>query len=495
MMVETFKHNRKTYTISFDGEKYHTERETPCCGKKVSHSVSSLPNLKQTIKNDKDCIVCSQKPGVKRTNRGSFKKGQKPYNKKKKSIYVVRVYRTFIRLIQMTGTLPAETHLKVIDTSAYHSFKAQFTKKERTEMMLKLKRKFNVEVSYGYRNKDGELFRGFYEFVLSSFLTYHNVNINFHKYILNSGFITDGYFTDFDIWWEHYGDLNKNNDIKNIVYKDNNLSLIVTDDKITRKLSLVDLYSYFLETFKKIIGINHKSLSFNEICQIIEDYSLTNTIKQEKELLVSLVKKYIDENDIGIEQQVRNYGKGHDAWSIISFMNKYFGGSAYNLQKWLNDEHNFNFKLKLPNGYWLIKENCLNKIKEIISDLGYLPPQTWFSENGLSRLYKMINVFWGGISAFRRNTLYEGNMIDFVYNILGEEKTPYDLEYNWNNQRTYIDTINYVNKIGFSITTAQSLNDLKEVTNGLTTSLRASLNPKNKKNYYTKFSEFKKELL
>ena len=133
MKIE-FSHKDKLYIITFDGEKYNTVRTTPCCGKEVTHSVSSLPNLKQILKKNKDCIVCSQNPGKPRKNRGSYKKGRKPHNSLTKFTYVVRVYRTFIKLIEMFGTLPAETHLKTLNPSAYHAFRAQFTKEERTEM-------------------------------------------------------------------------------------------------------------------------------------------------------------------------------------------------------------------------------------------------------------------------------------------------------------------------------------------------------------------------
>lgn len=270
--------------------------------------------------------------------------------------------------------------------------------------------------------KDGKIFRGFFEFVGYCLIQHWVIPFQYSPKVFENYF-SDGYFTELNIHWEHWGDLNKNNNIKKVLYEKSSFGLFETYDKQCRTKGITFLYDTIRE-FLISHGYEIPTMTHSEILDVIKG-GMTNFDNMMDNVIILL-----KDNGWGVrivETELRTCKDGN---TILSFMNKFFNGSILDFKQHLNNNFGFNFKLTAKRGSYNDIDHFIKIVTPVVEELGYLPTQQYFAEIKKNDIPVMASRFCGGLNNLRRNEVEEGEFFYIVKNILGD-KAPYDRQLVW----------------------------------------------------------------
>lgn len=302
-----------------------------------------------------------------------------------------------------------------------------------------LYKKILDELGYLYPEKKsgyyayGTVFRGWYEFCGFCFIKSWEINIEpTIKPFNGKNFINDGLLTDYQIHWEHWGDLNKKNPIKEGLYKKNNLKLLSTYDIEARKNNIFWFYN---DLKSKLINLG-VTINFEEP----DNFNPLDLVKGKTLRLKDIyqnVKKFCGDKNPRLHHlssslfhQVTHYfGKFSD---FVIFCNNNFAES------WDYQEKN--------NNLCDDPKHLVESMSDLIKSLGRFPTVNEMRNEGHQQSVDKIHLH-GGTESFKRNLFENGRYVNYVINILGEEKTPYDKMYDFSNETLFDWAVNHITKL------------------------------------------------
>jgi hypothetical protein len=306
--------------------------------------------------------------------------------------------------------------------------------------------------SNGVYVKDGNFFRGFYEFVGYCLITNWGVPFQYSPKVFDN-YISDGFFTDLNTYWEHWGELNKNNKKKKKLYKDNGYGLFETYDK---NCNLNNLYQT-IRDFLINNGYTIPEMNHEEILGVIKG-SISN-FDDETQKIIKLIRKNSWENNL-VEYDLRPTYEGN---VILSYINKYFDGQILKLKEYLNKNYDFNYKTTAFRGSYKNYDYFISKIKDIIDEYGFIPTQKYFAEIKRNDIPVMASRMCNGLNNLRRNEIEEGPYFYLVKDLYENDSAPYDRELVWDEDENYdknvCKIINYYSEMGYDF--PKTMNDFR----------------------------------
>lgn len=288
------------------------------------------------------------------------------------------------------------------------------------------------EKKSGYYAYD-TVFRGWYEFCGFCFIKAWGINIEpTVKPFNDENYINDGHLTDYDIHWEHWGELNKKNPQKVKLYNERNLKLLST---YNIEASKNNIFWFYNDLKSKLIDMG-VVINFNEN----EGFNPLDLVKGKTLRLKDIynnVKTFFGDENPRLNQMssslfyqvTRYFGKFSD---FINFCNDNFKES------WVYQEKNM--ECGDP-------EYCVNLMSDFIKNIGRFPTAHEMRNNGFQCVVDALHKH-GGTESFKRNLYEVGNNFNLVYNILGND-TPYDKTYDFRDENLFEWSIKYItNKLG-----------------------------------------------
>jgi hypothetical protein len=302
-----------------------------------------------------------------------------------------------------------------------------------------LYKKILDELGYPYPEKKsgyyayGTVFRGWYEFCGFCFMKSWGINLEpTVKPFKNENYINDGLLVDYDIHWEHWGDLNKRNPLKLSLYIENGLNLLSTYDVECRKNNIFWFYN---DLKSKLINLGvtinfEESDNFNPLDLVKgKTLRLKDIYKNVKNFFGDKNPRFHHMNQSLRHQIIHYYNKFSD---FIIFCNNNFG------EGWDYEEKNDNL-CDDP-------KHLVESMSDLIKSLGRFPTVNEMRNNGHQQSVDKIHLH-GGTESFKRNLYEDGKYVNYVIEILGNENTPYDKVYDFSNKELFDWAVKYVTKL------------------------------------------------
>lgn len=273
--------------------------------------------------------------------------------------------------------------------------------------------------------KDGVLFRGHYEYVGYCFVKSWGINVIPAKRM--DRYYSDGYFTDIDTYWEHWGDLNKNNSKKKRLYKKNGLNLFETYDNECDRHGKGYEYLYnLMRDFFISKGYDIPEYNKNGLYKLLkkEVVSFETTLNW----TVNLLKDEPSLSDNLTVKKLKKYDFGN---KIIFFIGKHFNGVS-NFKEYLNEHYGFNYPIQRPvdKHYYSSEENLFRELTPIVKKYGRLPSRLELEAEGRRDIDRFIKKQFGGFKDMRRNEIQIGKYFHIIDEML-DGNAPWDLKIEW----------------------------------------------------------------
>lgn len=276
----------------------------------------------------------------------------------------------------------------------------------------------------------GAHFQGFYEAVGFCFMKSWGLNVDPQPKIFDK-YKSDGYLIDYDIYWEHWGELNKNNPDKKRLYEETNTRLISTYNNEVYKKG-IEFYYYELKnlliTSGVIINFSEEE-NFNPLTLVkgvmVNLEWIYNEYK-EKFANQSPTAKLFKDNNSPLIYRIRSYFGGLN--KFVEYCNENFN------EEWVYNERNYD-------GDSI--EYVIQTITPIIIDLKRFPTANELRNNKLGNVVDSILKYHGGLETFKRNEYEEGVNFKYVYDILGEN-TPYDKTFDFSDEKVFDWAVNFI---------------------------------------------------
>jgi hypothetical protein len=273
--------------------------------------------------------------------------------------------------------------------------------------------------------KDGVLFRGHYEYVGYCFVKSWGINVIPVKKM--DKYYSDGYFTDIDTYWEHWGNLNKNNSKKKKLYKKNKLNLFETYDNECAKFGKGYEYLYnIMRDFFISKGYKIPEYNKNELYSLLKKEVVT--FETTLNWIVGLLK---NEPSLSENITVKKLLKYDFGGRIVFFINKRFNGML-KFKEYVNENYGFNFPIQknVDNYYYLSKDNLFKELTPIVKKYGRLPSRIELESEGRRDIDRFIKRQFGGFKDMRRNEIQIGKYFHIINDMLNG-KAPWDLKIDW----------------------------------------------------------------
>lgn len=280
---------------------------------------------------------------------------------------------------------------------------------------------------------DETVFRGFNEFIAYCFMKAWGLNIIGNPKVFGN-YIADGYLVDYDLYWEHWGELNKRNDLKKQKYSEFEYNLISTQDSDATKNGVIWFY-YHLKNLLLNKGVE---ISFEEG----KNFHPFDLVRGKILLLDDIAKEVLE--IFPNEQPKGNIlkQKNHPLFCrVIDYFHKWTDFIIY-----LNTHFSKNYEI-LDKDYNVSDINyVVEKLTPTILKLKRFPTAAEIrEEQDLSNLACAINIHHGGYESFRRNLYEVGNNFNYVLNILGED-APFDKTYDFSKDEVFDWAVSYITK-------------------------------------------------
>ena len=302
--------------------------------------------------------------------------------------------------------------------------------------------------------KDGRMFRGFYEFVGYLLINHWLVPFEYSPKVFGN-YISDGFFPEINTYWEHWGELNKNNKHKRELYSSNQYKLFETFDKDCQIKGITHLYEQ-LRTFLTNHGYHIPNMSHSEILGIIKGNM--SDFKNSLDVILTT----IDNLNLGETIAETELRKTKDGNHILSFINKFFDGSILKFKKYMNDNHGYNYRITAFRGSYKNYDYFIEQITPFINKYGEIPKQMFFEKNKRNDITVMATRMFGGLNNLKRNEIEEGPFYHLVKDLY-ENEAPYDRDLEWDGDDNYheivLKVINYYK--GKSLPFPPKMNDLR----------------------------------
>ena len=276
----------------------------------------------------------------------------------------------------------------------------------------------------------GTVFRGWYEFCGFCFIKVWGINIEpTVKPFNGENYISDGYLTDYDIHWEHWGEINQKNPQKVKLYNEKNLRLLST---YNTDVSKNNIFWFYNELKSKLIdmgveinfieneGFNPLDLVKGKTLRLKDIYNDVKTFFGDEN------PKLNQMNSSLFHQVTRYFGKFSD---FIKFCNDNYGES-WDYQEKTFECNDVNY--------------CVNIMKDLILELKRFPTVDEMRKNGFQNVINSLPKH-GGTESFKRNLYEVGSNFHRIYEILGES-APYDKLYDFSNDDVFQWAVSYATK-------------------------------------------------
>lgn len=273
--------------------------------------------------------------------------------------------------------------------------------------------------------KDGVLFRGHYEYVGYCFIKAWGINVTPTKKM--DRYYSDGYFVDIDTYWEHWGELNKNNTKKKNLYIKNKLNLFETYDRECIKHGRGYEYLYnIMRDFFISKGYTIPEYNRNELYALLKKEVVT--FESTLNWVVGILK---DNSELNENVTVKKLSKNQYGNKIVFFIQKHFNGIS-NFKEYLNEHYGFNYPIErhADKEYYLSKENLFKELTPIVKKYGRLPSRIELESEGRRDIDRFIKRQIGGFKDMRRNEIQIGKYFHIIDNML-DGKAPWDLKIDW----------------------------------------------------------------
>ena len=299
--------------------------------------------------------------------------------------------------------------------------------------------------SKGVYVKDNHIFRGFYEFVGYCLITHWKIPFEYSPKVFDK-YYSDGYFTEINTHWEHWGELNRNNKTKVKLYLESNFGLFQTLDKICGNKGITYLYNE-IRNFLISNNYNIPEMSHSELLGIIKGN--ISTFETSIKHIIKIINQQGWNKKI-TEQEMR---KSYEGNVILSYINKFFEGSILKLKEYLNNQYQFNYTVTAFRRSYKDQDYFISKIKDIIDEYGYIPTQKYFSEVKRNDIPVMASRMFGGLNNLKRNEIEEGSYFYLVKDLYPNNSAPNDRDLVWCGNENYDNTvkkiIKYYKELGY----------------------------------------------
>jgi hypothetical protein len=276
--------------------------------------------------------------------------------------------------------------------------------------------------------KDGNMFRGFYEFVGYLLINHWSVPFEYSPKVFGN-YISDGFFPEINTFWEHWGELNKNNKHKKDLYSSNQYNLFETFDKDCQRKGITYLYKK-LRTFLTQHGYDIPIMTHSEVLGIIK-----GNMSDFQNTMNTILTYIVDLNlsDRIVETELRKTKQGN---YILAFINKFFDGSILKFKKYLNENHGFSYQNTAFRGSYKNYDYFVEQITPFIKQYGKIPKQMFFEKNRRNDITVMATRMFGGLNNLKRNKIEEG-LFFYLVKDLYEIDPPYDRDLVWDGDKNY----------------------------------------------------------
>jgi len=338
--------------------------------------------------------------------------------------------------IKITGFPPTLQNLrtdakygKVI--SAFKNRKNQYNLPELVNSILK-------KIGLDYPKESGYIvhgshFSGFYEAVGFCFMKEWGLNVVAQPKVFDK-YKSDGYLTDYDIYWEHWGGLNKNNPEKKTLYEETNTKLISTyDDEVYKKG-----INFYYNKLKELLVNNGVKIDYKEG----EDFNPLTLVKGEMVNLKWIYDEY--KSEFGNQEPKDKLFKEKDS-PLLHRIRRYFGGLD-SFVEYCNENFYEKWDYQVRNYEGDDINNVMDKVTRLIKELKRFPTANELRNYGYKGIVDSILKYHGGLESFKRNEYEEGINFKYVSDIL-EEESPYDKTYDFSNEEQFDWAVKYITKI------------------------------------------------
>jgi hypothetical protein len=290
------------------------------------------------------------------------------------------------------------------------------------------------ELGYDYPEKksgyylDGNVFRGFYEFVAFCFMKAWGVNIDGNPKVFEN-YLADGYLVDYNIYWEHWGGLNKRNDYKKEQYLKLGYNLISTYDDDCSKKGV----DWFYTHLKELLLTNGVDIKFNEGKDFSPLDLITGKVLKLEDIYNNVKSYFGSENpryhtlSPTLRHQVTHYFSKFS--TFVKYCNKHFN------ETWVYEEKTFECN---------DVNYCVRVMSDLIKTLNRFPTVDEMRKNGFQNVVNFLPKH-GGTESFKRNLYEAGENYHLIHEILGDS-APYDKLYDFSNEDVFKWAVSYITK-------------------------------------------------
>ena len=335
--------------------------------------------------------------------------------------------------IELTGFPPTVQNLR--QHPSYNRIISAFKNRKKQYNLPDILNNILKKMGLHYPKESGYIvygahFQGFYEAVGFCFMKSWGLNVDPQPKIFDK-YKSDGYLIDYGIYWEHWGELNKNNPEKKRLYEETNTRLISTYNSEVYKKG-IKFYYYELKNLLISSGV---IINFSEE----ENFNPLTLVKGVMVNLKWIYNEY--KKQFGNQSPTAKLFKYNNS-PLIHRIRSYFGGlnefvtycnENFN-EEWVYDERNYN-------GDNI--EYVIQTITPIISELKRFPTANELRDNKLGNVVDSILKYHGGLETFKRNEYEKGVNFKYVYNILGEN-TPYDKIFDFSDEKVFDWAVNFI---------------------------------------------------
>lgn len=412
-----------------------------------------------------------------RNAKGQFVKGSNGHYKKwSKEKMFSDLLKSIKEVYDKTGFVPVFTFFT--KHPKYKSL-ASAIKQNKYIKPLELYKNVLDELGLDYPEKrsgyylDGVVCTGFYEFAGHCFLKEWGVKTQPHPDVFEN-YVGDGYLTDYDFYWEHWGGLNKQNEYKKTQYQKLGYKLISTYDNDCQRKGLYWWYYNFKETLIKS-GVN---IEFIEPINFDPVDLLHGKLLTLKDIYKNVKNKFKDSNPRltqlnGTDRHavLHYFGKFS---SFVSYCNKNFGES------WVYEEKDMN----MTDVHY-----CIELLTPLISKLKRFPTDREMVGK-LKNVSSAIIRHHGGLENFKKNLYDEGDYFYLVQNILGDETPLNDRVYNFRNDDLFNWAIQYITELFGGTFPKYSYDLMKRFDDDICKYFYLAIRPNNPMTKYNSWPEF-----
>lgn len=361
---------------------------------------------------------------------GRFKKGRISENEIWNEEYLKSKLTEFVlKFYNQHGFVLPSTQIKSYDSKLFSAFRHRLNNPN--QYYLDLLVELGLPLPSNSYYKDNHIFRGFYELVGYCFIKSWGIPFEPFKVLNFDGkfYISDGYFSEINVYWEHFGGLNPNNKLKKQFYKIKKYSLIQTNDDECQKTNKGIKFLY--ETLRESLLPFYPNIP--EYVQV-ERLKLISASVPDFDQIMEFISNVLIQNNQTVTLDERVLRETADGYKVISLINKFFDGRVTLLKEELN-KRGFNFDIKAQRGSYKNLEYFVQQIGPIIKQFGRVPTQKEFSEMGRNDIPIMATKLCGGIEQLRRNEIEEGKFFYITKSILHDD-APFDKKLDWSKGST-----------------------------------------------------------